>query len=161
MTQPAPEPAITATMKTFGYPETLIADYTWWSVLLRPKQVTYGSLILAAKANVTALSDLTAAAFSELAVVTSAIEQSLAAAIKYEKINYLALMMVDPEPHFHVIPRYRGTRTMGDLDFPDTGWPGPPALNDAIALSAAQSSTLRDALASHWPNTGTLGETGI
>jgi diadenosine tetraphosphate (Ap4A) HIT family hydrolase len=45
------------------------------------------------------------------------------------------LMMVDPNVHFHVIPRYSGTRRFDGIEFPDAGWPGPPQLGSAIALS--------------------------
>ena len=36
-----------ATMRKFGYPETLIRQWDHWAVLLRPAQVTLGSLVLA------------------------------------------------------------------------------------------------------------------
>ncbi|HEX8620923.1 MAG TPA: HIT family protein, partial [Allosphingosinicella sp.] len=41
------------TIRGFGHPMTLIADYTHWVVLLRPAQPTLGSLILAAKGEAT------------------------------------------------------------------------------------------------------------
>ena len=40
--------AMNVTMQKFGYPDTLIAEYDHWVVLLRPSQVTLGSLVLAA-----------------------------------------------------------------------------------------------------------------
>jgi diadenosine tetraphosphate (Ap4A) HIT family hydrolase len=52
------------------------------------------------------------------------------------------LMMVDPNPHFHVLPRYSGTRTWGGLEFPDAGWPKAPQLGSAVALSAEQLRAL-------------------
>jgi diadenosine tetraphosphate (Ap4A) HIT family hydrolase len=39
------------------------------------------------------------------------------------------LMMVDPNVHFHVIPRYSEPRSWGGIDFPDAGWPGPPRVD--------------------------------
>ena len=39
------------TMRKFGYPDTLIREYEHWVVLLRPAQVTLGSLVLAAKSD--------------------------------------------------------------------------------------------------------------
>ena len=35
-------------MRKFGAPATCIHDYSHWSVLLRPVQITLGSLVLAA-----------------------------------------------------------------------------------------------------------------
>ena len=57
------------------------------------------------------------------------------------------LMMVDPHVHFHVIPRYNGTLEWNGFTFPDSGWPGPPDLKSAIALSPQQVSQLRDGIA--------------
>lgn len=118
-------------------------------VLARPAQVTLGSLVLAARGDATAFGELRPEAFAELAEVIAAIERGLAAMCGYERINYLMLMMVDPHVHFHVIPRYSGMRQWDGLELADQGWPGPPDLKSATALSARQISTLRDELARH------------
>ena len=39
------------------------------------------------------------------------------ATFDHQKINYLALMMVDPHVHFHVIPRYSGSRELEGATF--------------------------------------------
>ena len=49
---------INDTIRRFGYPDTLLADFDHWVVLLRPAQPTLGSLILAAKGDATAFGDL-------------------------------------------------------------------------------------------------------
>ena len=145
-----------ATIVRFGFPATLIADYQHWAVLLRPSQPTLGSLILAAKSQVTAFAALDVAAFAELAVVTSDIEAALGSAVACEKLNYLMLMMVDPHVHFHVIPRYAGVRDFGGKRFVDAGWPKLPALGEAVELSdtdvAAVSLWLRSAWAALPPS---------
>ena len=126
------------TMEKFGYPETLLRELNHWVVLLRPAQVTLGSLVLAAKGDATAYSRLPSEAFTEQAEAIRAIETALAAFARYERINYLMLMMVDPQVHFHVIPRYSSARTWNSLEFPDSGWPGPPQLGSAVTLSSDQ-----------------------
>ena len=123
-----------ATIERFGYPATLIAEHEHWAVLLRPEQPTIGSLVLAAKSDATAFSDLPPEAFAELGTVIAAIERSLREAVDYAKINYLMLMMVDPHVHFHVIPRYDGARAACGIEKADAGWPKAPALGDAVAL---------------------------
>jgi len=133
---------VNATMTTFGYPNTLIKEYEHWVVLMRPKQVTLGSLVLVCKDDVEALSAVNPAAFTELAAVTAAIETGLGAATRYAKINYLMLMMVDPHVHFHVLPRYEEARTFDGVAFPDAGWPGPPDLSATTALTDDQSAAL-------------------
>lgn len=127
-----------ATIAKFGYPATLVADFAHWVVLLRPAQPTLGALVLAAKSEATAFGDLPAEAHAELKAATSAIEAALTQAVGYARINYLMLMMVDPHVHFHVLPRYEGTRNAVDLTVPDMGWPGQPDLGQAIKLNAGQ-----------------------
>ena len=140
---------INPTIEKFGYPASLVREYAHWLVLARPAQVTLGSLVLAARGDATAFGELRPEAFAELAEVIAAIERGLAAMCGYERINYLMLMMVDPHVHFHVIPRYSGMRQWDGLELADQGWPGPPDLKSATALSARQISTLRDELARH------------
>jgi diadenosine tetraphosphate (Ap4A) HIT family hydrolase len=134
------------TIVKFGYPATLLREFDHWLVLLRPAQVTLGSLVLAAKSDATAYHHLPEAAFSEQAKVVSAIEKALAEFCGYERINYLMLMMVDPNVHFHVVPRYSQSRQWTGLDFPDAGWPGPPQLGSAITLTPTQIASLGDEL---------------
>ena len=138
------------TMLKFGFPDNLIREYRHWVVLLRPSQVTLGSLILAAKSDATAFGSLPAEAHAELATITKAIEASLLAEIGYDKINYLMLMMVDPHVHFHIFPRYEGSRTVGGMTVEDVGWPGPPDLRSGKSLSQEQKTALHGRLAKRW-----------
>lgn len=126
------------TIEKFGYPATLVREFEHWVVLLRPAQVTLGSLVLAAKSEASAYGALPPAAFTEQARAVQAIEAALGAFCQYQRINYLMLMMVDPNVHFHVIPRYSDERRWHDVAFPDVGWPGPPQLTSAVALNPSQ-----------------------
>ena len=139
-----------ATIEHFGFPATLIADYTNWLVLLRGDQPTLGSLVLAAKSEARAFSTLAPEAFAELAVITADIEDKLARAIGHAKINYLMLMMVDPHVHFHVIPRYEGTREAVGVSVTDHGWPKVPALGQAVSLDQVQIAALVALLKDGW-----------
>ncbi|AMK17444.1 MULTISPECIES: HIT family protein [Sphingobium] len=130
------------TIERFGFPATLVAEYEHWVVLLRPAQATLGSLVLAAKSDATAFGDLEGQAHAELAQVTKAIEAALSELIGYEKINYLMLMMVDPHVHFHVLPRYEGSREHAGMTITDAGWPGQPDLGSAVKLDSAQIAAL-------------------
>ena len=60
------------------------------------------------------------------------------------------LMMVDPNVHFHVIPRYSEARHWSGIEFPDAGWPGAPQLGSAVALSAEQIAKLKDEMSSNF-----------
>jgi diadenosine tetraphosphate (Ap4A) HIT family hydrolase len=139
------------TIRKFGHPATLVREYAHWVVLLRPQQPTAGSLVLAAKSDATAFSNLDPVAFAELAQVIADIESTLKAAVSYERINYLMLMMVDPHVHYHVIPRYDGERTLGGISVPDKGWPKVPDLGAAVALNGEEVDRLVRDLSKAWP----------
>ena len=134
------------TIEKFGYPATLLREFDHWLVLLRPAQVTLGSLVLAAKSDVTAYHQLPRPAFTEQADAIATIETVLANFCHYERINYLMLMMVDPNVHFHVIPRYSKACAWRGVDFPDAGWPGPPQLGSAVSLTLDQIAQLAQEL---------------
>ena len=93
-------------LKKFGYPYNLIKEYTNWILLLRPEQITIGSLVLIEKNFKKKFSKITLESHQELRLIIKEIEDTLKKLFGYKKINYLMLMMVDPEVHFHVIPRY-------------------------------------------------------
>lgn len=137
------------TMLKFGYPDTLVREWDHWVVLLRPAQVTLGSLVLAARSDATAYSGLPDEAFAEQAEAVRAIESALKRFCDYERINYLMLMMVDPNVHFHVIPRYSEPRSRRGVEFPDAGWPGPPDLSSAVELEPRQIGSICEELRSH------------
>lgn len=140
-----------ATLEKFGYPATLVRDYTHWCVLLRPAQVTLASLILAIKSEEKAFSELKAEAFVELSHAVRNIEQTLKSFRSYDRINYLMLMMVDPHVHFHVLPRYAAPQEFNSQPFVDAGWPGPPDLKSANSMSRETQSLLLQSLIERWP----------
>ena len=129
----------------FGYPDTLIQEYEFWTVLLREQQVTLGSLVLCEKSDATEFSSLSSNAYKEMGNVINDIEHALKSAFEYDKINYLMLMMVDPNVHFHVIPRYAEKRSACGMTISDLGWPAAPKLVDSRELTSVE----RDDLCSH------------
>jgi diadenosine tetraphosphate (Ap4A) HIT family hydrolase len=150
----APRPAGSAltnpTAQKFGYPRTLVAETASWLVLLRPQQPAFGSLVLVCKEPAEAFSSLSPASFADLKDAVGGIEPLLREAVAYQKINYLMLMMVDKDVHFHVIPRYDGERRHGGHTFADAGWPGPPNLASHVALSEDEAAALAAELAARW-----------
>jgi len=139
-----------ATETKFGDPGARLAQTDCWTVLLRPRQPTLGSLVLICREPVRALADVSPQAYAELRDVVRGIETVLREVVAYERINYLMLMMVDPDVHFHVIPRYEGARRFGRAEFPDAGWPGPPALDAAITPDVATTDALLARLREAW-----------
>lgn len=140
-----------ATAVAFGYPDTKVAETRCWLVLARPKQPTFGSLVLICKEKAAAFSDLSPEAFADLGTAVAGIEAMPRKLVAYEKINYLMLMMVDRDVHFHVIPRYAGERTHAGVSFPDAGWPAMPNLGAAVDLGPEGAAKLAEVLAREWP----------
>jgi len=132
-----------ATMIKFGYPGTLLKEGRHWALLLRPAQPTLGSLVLCATSEARAYGELPAEAFAEQALFVAEIERVLSKFVGYERINYLMLMMVDPHVHFHVIPRYEGTRDYAGVTFADGGWPAVPALGESTPAPEGLAEELR------------------
>ncbi len=138
------------TIRKFGYPETLLHEFEHWLVLVRPQQVTLGSLVLAAKSEATEFADLEAAAYCELGPAIAAIEGALKSAFGAEKMNYLMLMMADPHVHFHVIPRYSKTQELAGHSIDDAGWPGLPDLGSALEAGPYLIAAIKDRLGGHF-----------
>jgi diadenosine tetraphosphate (Ap4A) HIT family hydrolase len=138
------------TMQKFGAPGTVVRQYQYWSVLLRPAQLTLGALVLIAHEPVFTFSALSSSSFAELKLVTSQIESNLDKAFQYDKLNYLMLMMVDLDVHFHVIPRYAQTREFSGITFFDAGWPGAPDFSIINKTDSALRRQVIDHLISCW-----------
>lgn len=130
----------------FGDPQTRIAQTAHWTVLLRPKQPTLGSLVLVCREPARAFAELSAEAYADLRTIVRAIEPALRDVSAYERVNYLMLMMVDPDVHFHVIPRYQGSRSFLGADYRDAGWPGPPELQAVVTPAAGARDALLERL---------------
>jgi diadenosine tetraphosphate (Ap4A) HIT family hydrolase len=143
-----------ATELKFGDPAARVAQTAYWTVLLRPRQPTLGALVLVCRENVTAFSAVSAPAFADLQQIVQRVEGCLRQVVAYERVNYLMLMMVDPDVHFHVIPRYSQPRELAGQVFADAGWPGPPALEPAVVPDAGVQAALLQRLRDAWASAG-------
>jgi len=140
------------TLEKFGFPDSAVRDYDHWVVVARPAQCTLGALVLINKGPEQAFAAIAPAAFQELHDVTRDIERGLMAFRPYDKINYLMLMMVDREVHFHVLPRYAGDHEFDGVTYADSGWPAAPDLGAGPTLGRDELSVLVDALKKAWPS---------
>ncbi len=130
------------TAEKFGYPDSCVKSFEHWHVLVRPAQPTLGSLVLVCSDPVAQFGNISPEASRELQVATSQIERVLGEAFQFDKINYLMLMMVDPDVHFHVLPRYESNRCYEGLTFVDGSWPGPPDITAANDFPGAVKTAL-------------------
>lgn len=121
--------------KKFKVEELLITKVGAWNISLRPAQVTIGSLVLSLDRECPVLGGLTIEDASDLGVAFKEIEKIYNETFQPDKINYLALMMVDEQVHFHVIPRYSRPVIFQGQQFPDKNWPMPTDVTDALTLN--------------------------
>jgi diadenosine tetraphosphate (Ap4A) HIT family hydrolase len=139
-----------ATAVKFGHPATVVREYRHWLVLARPQQATLGALVLVCTDSARAFSQISASAFAELAQVTADLDAALAKVFQPDKLNYLMLMMVDPDVHFHVLPRYQAPRDFAGRTHKDAFWPKPVDLAQPVEADAALAEAVRDALRAAW-----------
>lgn len=143
---PAGDP-LTDLRDTFQLDELTLKDYAHWTLSLRPGQATVGTMVLSLRRPCEHLGELTAEEGAELAAVFAAVERALDATYRPAKVNYLALMLVDPQVHFHVLPRYDGAREVGSRSFTDGSWPGPPDVTAKLPLDPDEREEIRSRLA--------------
>ena len=139
-------------MRAFGHPDSLVREYDHWVVLVRPKQVTLGALVMACKERAQSFGAVSSEAYREHERVVQDIEQGLKAFSAFEKINYLMLMMVDKEVHYHVLPRYSETRNFEGVDYPDPGWPAVPDLTSGPVLEGESLAAMVAGIRGGWPD---------
>lgn len=121
----------------FKLNELAIKNVGNWIISLRPQQPTMGSILLTLNRKCELLSSITEDEGRELSKAFSEIDRIYKLTFKPDKINYLALMMVDNQVHFHVIPRYSEKMLFDNKEFVDEKWPGPPTL-ESINLDPVQ-----------------------
>jgi diadenosine tetraphosphate (Ap4A) HIT family hydrolase len=138
------------TLERFGYPNSVVKEFDHWIVLIRPVQTTPLSCIIAARAEVTSLGELSPLAGAELPLVIRGFETAVKRIAPAVKFNYLALMMVDPNPHFHAIPRYAAPLDLCGSLYGDIAFPKPPDALCGLKVDTATLKEWQDLLSVHW-----------
>lgn len=138
-----------STIEKFEYKRTLIREYDYWVVLLRPTQVTLSSLVIVCKEDAENISSISSLANSEFQIVVKDVEQVLKYIFNYDKINYLALMMLDKHVHFHVLPRYSESILFNGIKYSDKYWPLAPQLSEKLNISESDFQDLKDIITSN------------
>lgn len=137
-------------MTKFGWPASRVAETERWAIALRPQQPTAGALVVICKEPVQAFADVSPEGFAEFGRVVGAVERMLTETVGYERINWLMLMMVDPDVHFHVLPRSSTPRSLAGLQVADAGWPGPPSLGAFEEPDASRAEVMVAELRARW-----------
>lgn len=121
--------------KKFQINQLMIKQIGNWTISLRPHQVTLASLVLSLNRSCETFGGISREESADLSEVFRFIEQILSKTFSPDKINYLALMMVDSQVHYHVIPRYKNHISFEDEMYVDSDWPMPPDLSKTINIS--------------------------
>lgn len=138
------------TLEKYRFRQTLVRFYPGWVVLARPEQTTLGSLVLASTSNATSFAELSEPEYLQMRRVIGDIEATLSALFAYDRINYIMLMINDPNPHFHVIPRYSTARSFLGRGFFDQNWPKPPDFGSCLELNPEEWESLRSHIGANW-----------
>lgn len=118
----------------FDVDKLKIYENSNWVWSLRPQQITLGSSILVFKKDANELSDLTIEEFTDLLDVIKIIENTLKDVLGFSIVNYLMLMLVDKQLHYHVIPRYSKKVIFNNETYVDEDWPKPPRMDNKIEV---------------------------
>src|SRR5690554_6472994 len=113
----------------FDLPKLIIYESKYWIWSLRPEQPTLGSSVISLKRKCSYMRELTLDEHKDYGKIVKVVEASLKKLFNYSKINYLMLMMVDNQVHYHVIPRYDKEISFDNMLWYDYGWPNLPELN--------------------------------
>ncbi len=115
----------------FRVNELKVIRNTSWTWSVRPDQPTLGAGIISLNRYALHLSDVSSKEMADLAVLVSTLEKAIKSTFNHNIMNYLMLMMVDHHVHYHVVPRYDGTREFASLEWVDNGWPALPVMPDS------------------------------
>lgn len=142
---------LSETLKKFKYPSSLLYENENWRILLRPSQITFGSMVLINKEEQNSkFSDLSEAEQTSMFSMIKKIEYTFSHYFKISKINYLALMMVDPFVHYHVLPRHKEEKKFEKVSFKDSGFPGIPDLNYVNPMTGLEFKSFTKYLRSYF-----------
>lgn len=101
---------------------TVARNASWtWSV--RTVQATLGAGMLSPHRAAPSMGEVTREEMADLASILRVVEHTVRATFHNDRINYIALMMVDPLAHFHFFPRFQSARTFAGHEWLDSTWP--------------------------------------
>lgn len=114
--------------KKFKVNEYKIYETKYWIWSIRPHQATLGASILSLKRECPTFAELIYDEFADLNNIIKIVEPSLKISFNYDVINYLMLMMIDKQVHYHIFPRYEKPIEAFGTIWKDENWPTIPKL---------------------------------
>ena len=127
-------------------PHFLIAQSPRWAIVLNRNQDLLGRCYLVLRRPETDVAALTGEELAELWGVLRKVKEILTNLWEPDHFNYAFLMNLDPQVHFHVIPRYRTRREFAGGTFVDPGFGDHYNVGPARTLEAAGYDAILAAL---------------
>lgn len=133
--------------ETFRVEELEIKSFDKWILTVHWKQVMLGSCVLILKRHLPNLAGVSPEEWVEFGAIISQVEMTLRKLFKCEKVAYMALMFFDSHVHFHIIPRFTGTRNFAGREWTDKYQPDPlPQIVSDPAATDKEMIAVRDAI---------------
>lgn len=126
--------------------ELQVFETRHWTFQVRSQQVTLGAGVLGAKSCVADFAALSEAEWGDFGCTTAMISTIYERCLRPQKFNYLALMMIAPQVHFHVVPRYKAPVQFGSRICLDADWPDPPNMKASLSLPRRELLALAEGL---------------
>ncbi len=129
-------------------PDVLVHDFGLWALCLNRNQDLLGRCYLLLRRPCTDPMALTPAEQAALWTCASKAKAAIARTFAPDHWNYAFLMNVDPQVHFHLIPRYKTPRSFRGAEFTDPQFGkhyplGPDRSLEPEALSALRTTLAR------------------
>jgi diadenosine tetraphosphate (Ap4A) HIT family hydrolase len=126
----------------------VLREARFWRAALNRNQNLLGKTIIVLRRHEEAVTALSAEEWAELQGEVAWVVARLEGAFSPDHVNYAFLQNQDRHVHLHVIPRYRGRRRCGGVEFVDPDYPnhyrvpGSDRRVDAAVLRAIQQALL-------------------
>ena len=99
--------SLQATLEKFDDVNNLIKEYKYWKLLVRKGHTKLGACVAILKREAFPLSQVTEEEMAEYAVLTKEVESVLKELFNPYLVCHCAIMFVDKQIHFHILPRHR------------------------------------------------------
>lgn len=127
---------------------TVIAEDAYWTMRVNDNQATLGRVFFALKRPETDALNLTADEHAALWRFLTDAKSALTTLFAPDHFNYMALMNLTPQVHWHIFPRYQLPREFAGQTFTDGEWGGHYNPARTVTLDDATQGALVAALLS-------------
>ena len=122
----------------FKLNENTIFENESWRLSIRPKQLTFCSMVLSIKSPISCFSQLTNKMLMDLKEIYALLAK-IKTIIGADKINYISLMLVDDLLHTHIFFRHSKPIIEGGKVFDDKKYPLPLDISETSSIKSSDA----------------------